>query len=192
MDLHPCGTGSLSENLVQFFGRATAASLASSPPWRRRLLRPNSALAFPVTTAHGRPLRWWCRTVLCRLASFMGVAKLVRWHLSPWWRSGVISLHRCGCWQRTVAAGVAWQLLVWCGTTSGDGACGIDIVRRLGLQQIAAGGSAPLDYSGVIHRRKTAQATTLACWQGGASLLRGWSNEVMSVFGWGMAVLWKL
>ena len=50
-------------------------SLASSLPWRRRLLRPNYTLALPVTTAHGRPLRWWCRTVLCRLASFMGVCK---------------------------------------------------------------------------------------------------------------------
>ena len=79
-----------------------------------------------------------------------------------------------------------------CGIASGDGACGIDIVQRLGLQRIAAGGSALLDHSGVIHRRKTAQETTLACWHGGGSLLRGWSNEVMSVFGWGMAVLWKL
>jgi len=56
LDLFPCGTGSLGENPVQFFGRVTAASLASSPPWRHRLLRLNSALAFPVTTAHGRPL----------------------------------------------------------------------------------------------------------------------------------------
>ena len=138
------------------------------------------------------PFRWWCRTVLCRLASFMGVAKLAWWHSHPWWRSGVFSLRRCGCWQRTVVAGVAWQLSVRCGTTSGDGACGIDIVRRLGLQQIAAGGSALLDYFVVIHCRKTAQATTLACWHDDGSLLRGWSNKVMSVFCWGMAVLWRL
>ena len=79
-----------------------------------------------------------------------------------------------------------------CGIASGDGACGIDIVQRLGLQRIAAGGSAPLDFSGVIHHQKTAQATTLACWHGGRSLLRGWSNEVMPVFDWSLAVLWKL
>ena len=84
----------------------------------------------------------------------MGVAKLAQRRSHPWWRSGVISLCRCGCWQRTVAAGVARQLSVRCGTASGDGACGIDIMRRLGLQRIAAGGSALLDYSGVIHRRK--------------------------------------
>ena len=121
-----------------------------------------------------------------------GVAKLVWWCSHLWWQSGVISLCRCGCWQRTVAAGVARQLSVRCGTASGDGACGIDIMRRLGLQRIAVGGSALLDYFDVIHRRKTAQATTLACWHGGGSLLHGWSNEVMLVFGWGMAVLWKL
>ena len=91
---------------------------------------------------------------MCRLASFMGVAKLAWWHPHPWWRSGVFSLRRYGCWQWTMAAGVAWQLSVWCGTTSGDGACGIDIVRRLGLQRIAVGGSALLDYFDVIHRRK--------------------------------------
>ena len=56
MDLHPYGMGSLGENPVQFSGRVTAAPLASCPPWRHRLLRPNSALALLVTTAHGRPL----------------------------------------------------------------------------------------------------------------------------------------
>ena len=138
------------------------------------------------------PFGWWCRAVLCRLASFMGVAKLARRRSHPWWQSGVISLCRCGCWQRTVAAGVARQLSVRCGTTLGDGACGIDIVRRLGLQRIAAGGSTRLDYSGVIHCRRTVQVTTLACWHGGGSLLHRWSNEVMSVFCWGMPVLWRL
>ena len=84
------------------------------------------------------------------------------------------------------------RLSIRCGTTSEGGACGNGNVGQLGLQQIAAGGSALLDYFGVIHRRETAQATTLACCHGGGSLLRRWSNEVMLVFGWGMAVLWKL
>ena len=56
LDIHPYGLGSLSENPVQFSGRVTVAPLASCPPWRHRLLRPNSALALLVTTAHGRLL----------------------------------------------------------------------------------------------------------------------------------------
>jgi hypothetical protein len=60
-------------------------------------------------------------------------------------------------------AGVAWQPLVWRGIASGDDACNIGIMRRLGLQRTGAGGSAPLGYTGVVHHQKTAQATTLAC-----------------------------
>ena len=53
----------------------------------------------------------------------------------------------CGCLQRTAAAGVAWQLSVRHGTASKDGACGTDILGRLGLQQTAAGCSAWLGFS---------------------------------------------
>ena len=155
-------------------------------------MRPNSALALPVMTALGWPLSVVVSSGLVQVGELHGVAKLARWRSLLRWRSGVLSLCRCDCWQRTVAASVARQLSVRCGTTSGDDACGIDIVRRLGLQRIAAGGSALLDYSSVIHRRKTAQVTTLACWHGGGSFLHGWSNEVMSIFCWGMAVLWRL
>jgi hypothetical protein len=37
-------------------------------------------------------------------------------------------------------------------------------VERLVLQQTVVGGSAPLGYTGVVHHRKTTQATTLGCW----------------------------
>jgi hypothetical protein len=50
----------------------------------------------------------------------------------------------CDCLQRTAAAGVAWQWSVRCGTASEDGACGIGIVGRLGLQRTMAGRSAGL------------------------------------------------
>ena len=85
-------------------------------------------------------------------------------------------------------AGVAWQLSVRCGTASVDGACGNDIVGRLGLQRTAAGGSAELSYVGAVHHRKTAQATSLVCWIGGGGLVRGWSNEAMSTFDGGSTV----
>ena len=148
---------------------------------------------MPVTTAHGRPF-----SVVVVLSGLVqdgelhGVAKLVWWCSHLWWRSGVISLCRCGCWQRTMAAGVARQLSVRCGAASGDGACGIDIMRRLGLQRIAAGGSALLDYFGVnIVGRRCKRLPWLAGMARG-SLFRGWCNEVMSVSDWGMAVLWRL
>ena len=63
----------------------------------------------------------------------------------------VVEGHRmivdCGCLQRTMAAGVAWQPSVRHGIASEDGACGIVIVGRLGWQRIAAGCPAWLDYS---------------------------------------------
>ena len=52
----------------------------------------------------------------------------------------------CSCLQRTAAAGVAWQRSVRRGTASEDGACGIDIMGRLGLQRAVAGCSAWLGY----------------------------------------------
>ena len=64
------------------------------------------------------------------------------------------------CLQRTAAAGVAWQLSVQCGTASEGGTCSTNIVGRPGFQRTAAGCSALLGDSGVVHRRKTAQATT--------------------------------
>jgi hypothetical protein len=65
-----------------------------------------------------------------------------------------------GCLQRTAAAGVAWKLLVRCGTASEDSACSNDIMGELGLQRTTAGCSASFDNSGAIHRRKTSQTTT--------------------------------
>ena len=59
-----------------------------------------------------------------------------------------------------VAASAAWRLSVRCGTTLEDGVCGIDNMGRLGLQRTAAGCSALLGDSGVVHRRMAAQATT--------------------------------
>jgi len=56
------------------------------------------------------------------------------------------------------------------------------------LQRTAAGGSAELSYVGAVHRRKTAQATSLVCWIGGGGLVRGWSNKVMSTFDGGSTV----
>ena len=52
----------------------------------------------------------------------------------------------CCCLQRTAAASVAWQPLVRRGTASNDDACGIGIMRRLGLQRIATGYSAWLGF----------------------------------------------
>ena len=46
------------------------------------------------------------------------------------------------------------------GTASEGGACSTIIVGRLGLQRTAAGCSALLGDSGVVHHRKMAQATT--------------------------------
>jgi len=69
-----------------------------------------------------------------------------------------------------------------------DGACGNDIVGRLGLQCTVAGGSAELSYAGAVQRRKTVQATSLVCWIGGGGLVRGWSNEAMSTFDGGSTV----
>ena len=51
-----------------------------------------------------------------------------------------------GCLQWTAAADVVWQLSVWRGTASKDGACGIDIMGRLGLQMTAAVCSAWLGF----------------------------------------------
>jgi len=65
-----------------------------------------------------------------------------------------------GFLQRIAAAGVAWQLSVRRRTASEDGACSNDTKGRLGLQRTAAGCSASLGGSGVVHRRKTAQTTT--------------------------------
>ena len=57
------------------------------------------------------------------------------------------------------------QLSVRRGTASEDGACGNDKVGRHGLQRIVAAGIVAAvqlrcGYSGAVHRRKTAQATT--------------------------------
>jgi hypothetical protein len=65
-----------------------------------------------------------------------------------------------GCLQRNAAVDIAWQLSVQRGTASEGGACGTIIVGRLGLQRTVAGCSALLSNSGVVHRRKMAQATT--------------------------------
>ena len=51
-----------------------------------------------------------------------------------------------GCLQRTAAADVVWQLSVRRGTASKDGACGIGIMERLGLQRTAAVCSAWLGF----------------------------------------------
>jgi len=59
---------------------------------------------------------------------------------------------------------------------------------QLGLQRTAPGGLAPLSYIGVVHRWKTMQATTLACWCGGGGLMRRWSNEALLTLGGGLAV----
>ena len=64
------------------------------------------------------------------------------------------------CLQRTTAAGVVWQLSVRRGIVSEDGACSTFMVGRLDLQRTAAGCLILLSDSGVVHRRKTAQATT--------------------------------
>jgi hypothetical protein len=56
---------------------------------------------------------------------------------------------------------------------SEGGACGNDIVRRLGLQRIVAGGSTLLGFSVAVHRWKTTQATSLVCWLGSGGLVRG-------------------
>ena len=68
-----------------------------------------------------------------------------------------------GCLQRTAAVGIAWQLSVRHGTASEDGACGTIIVGRLGLQWTVADWSGLLGNSGVVHRRKMAQVTSLVC-----------------------------
>ena len=65
-----------------------------------------------------------------------------------------------GCLQRTAAVDIAWQLSVRRGRASEGGACGTIIVGQLGLQQTAAGCSALLGNSGVVHHRKMAQVTT--------------------------------
>ena len=65
-----------------------------------------------------------------------------------------------GCLQRTSAAGIAWQSSVRSGTASKDDTCGTNAMGQLGLQQTTAGCSALLGDSGVVHRRKTALATT--------------------------------
>jgi hypothetical protein len=72
-----------------------------------------------------------------------------------------------GCLQRTAAASVAWQRSMRRGTALEDGACGNNIVGRLGLQRTAAGCSAWLGPSGAVQRRKMAQVTSLACCYGG-------------------------
>ena len=74
---------------------------------------------------------------------------------------------RCGGLQRIAAAGVAWQLSVRHGTTSKDGACGIDTRGQLGLQRIAAGRLAWLSYPvryivGRWRKRHLRLATTAA------------------------------
>jgi len=69
----------------------------------------------------------------------------------------MLDLATCSGLQRLTLLG---NLLVWCGTASKCGACGTIIVGRLGLHWTAAGCSALLGNSGVVHRRKMAQVTT--------------------------------
>ena len=64
----------------------------------------------------GGLFQWWCKAAWCRLASFIGVARLVWWLSQLWQRPGVIARRRCGRGQRTAAAGVAWHPSVWRGT----------------------------------------------------------------------------
>lgn len=45
-----------------------------------------------------------------------------------------------------------------------------------------------LGYSGAVHRRKTTQATSLVCWLGGESYVRGWSNEAKLICSGGIAL----
>ena len=66
----------------------------------------------------------------------------------------------CGCLQRIAADGIARQPSVRRGTASKDGACGTNIIGQLGLQRTMAGHSALFGDSGVVHRWKTALATT--------------------------------
>ena len=104
-----------------------------------------------------------------------------------------------GCLQRTAAAGVAWQLSVRRGTASEGGACSTNIVGRLGLQRTAAGCSALLGDSGVVHRRMTAQATTwlasmatvAATWVAQRDVVarRAWFGCLMGILEYGATLL---
>jgi hypothetical protein len=105
----PAARGSLGENPIQFSRRAIAAPLESSPPWRRRLLRPNSAVALLVKTVQGRPLSVAVQRGMVQVGELHGVAKLVCWRSQLWWQPGIVARCWCGCWQRTAVAGVAWQ-----------------------------------------------------------------------------------
>ena len=63
-----------------------------------------------------------------------------------WWPPGVVAWWSVDCLQWTVAAGVAWQWSVRCGTASNDGARGTGTMGQLGLQRTAAGCSAWLGH----------------------------------------------
>ena len=67
--------GSLGENPVQF-GRAMAAPPTSSPPWRRRFLRPISRSALLVTTVHGWLLSVVEQVGFVQGGELLGVVKL--------------------------------------------------------------------------------------------------------------------
>jgi len=130
---HPCCTGSL-----------------ACPPLderRRRLRRrhllggvvcrdPSQPVALPVSPWSGVASAGGAARRLVQAVGSKGVAE-------PSWRQPKLCpqprvfarVSVPGCLQRTAAAGVAWQLTVWCGTASEDGARGIDTVGRLGLQR---------------------------------------------------------
>jgi len=104
--------------------------------------------------------RWLGGTAWCRWRARRGLPSSCGGNQNHTCGRGCRMDVRSGCLQRTAAVDIAWQLSVRRGTASEGGACGTIIVGRLGLQRTAAGCSALLGNSGVVHRRKMAQATT--------------------------------
>jgi hypothetical protein len=105
---------------------------------------------------------------------------------------GLSHLVELGSLQWLTAVDIALQLSMRRGTTSADSACGYDIVGRLGLQRIAAGGSALLGFFGAVHHRKTARATSLVCWLGSGGHVCGCNIEMWSAFGYVLKFRWRL
>jgi hypothetical protein len=177
------GLSPLGENPVRFWTSDDGASsvVRSLEAWSLE-----TQLSFSMMLSHVRLHSVVEVGGMVQDGELQGVAKLLWRRSHLWWWPGLS--HFVSSWLFAVDCG-GWRCLVivsWCAAASVDGACGNDIVWWLALQWIVVGSWALPNYTGVVHRRRTALATSLVCqW-----FVHGWSNEVMLILGGGLAIRW--
>ena len=168
------------------FGRATAAPSASSPPWRHRFLRPNSACSIAgVVIVHG-----WLPPVARHGGRCRSVA---RWGLpSPggggqYYAGCQGSSH--GCWFWLLATDHSGGHCMAIVSSARDCVGGRRLQQRhQGKTRFAA------DRGGLLSVARRLRCGTssedgaddnLACWHDGGGCVRWWGNEMLSSGGRG-------